>query len=273
MSDARNTADEPRVINPLADRLAAGELGLCMMLQQCRSVEIAIAARRCGYDAINIDLEHSTIGIETASQIAVACLLAGVTPLVRVPDADSPDLVRMIDAGCLGVIVPNVEDAGQAGRVARACRFAPRGHRAVTANWPQIGYRAFPAEKIRAALDASMTVVAMIESPLGVANCEEIAATDGIDIVQLGCNDFCASIGVPGQLRDARVEEAMDRILAACARHGKVAGVGGLRTAPDLSAHFIRKGVRYIAAGNEWNFMMNAASQAAAELRGVNLLA
>lgn len=257
----------PVVPNLLAERLRQGQLGLVMMVQQSRSVEIALAARRCGYDALNIDLEHSSLSVETASQIAVACLLAGVTPLVRVSDARSPDLARMIDAGCLGVIVPHVEDAADARAAVHACKFAPLGRRSVTANYSQLGYRSYPAAQVRSAINDAMTIVAMIESPQGVEQCESIAAVEGVDVLQLGCNDFCDALGIPGGLREPRVAEAMDRVIAACSRHGKVAGFGGLRTAPDLAAQFVAKGARYVAVGNEWNFMMSAAEQAAHALR------
>ncbi len=193
--------------------------------------------------------------------------LAGVTPLVRVPTPNSPGLARMIDAGCLGAVVLHVESADGARLAVDSCKFAPPGRRGVTANWPQLGYRNHPPAQIRAAINDAMTVIAMIESPEGLERCEEIAAVDGIDIVQLGCNDFCDALGVPGQLRDPRVEEAMSRVIAACAKYGKVAGVGGLRSDPALTAQFDRAGVRYIAASNEWNSMRAAAAQAAQELR------
>jgi 2-keto-3-deoxy-L-rhamnonate aldolase RhmA len=257
----------PPIVNRLKQRLAAGDLVLSMMVQQARSGHIALAAEACGYDALTVDLEHSPLTTETACDILLACLNTGITPLVRVSGAEAPELARLLDAGALGVILPHCETAEDAERIVRACRFPPAGTRSVAPNWPQLGYRLMPAAAARAALDASMSVIAMIETQQGVDNADAIAAVEGVDVVQLGCNDFCDSMGVPGALRDPRVADAMTRIIAACRRHGKAAGIGGTRTDPALTKDFIRAGVRYVAAGNEWSFMLGAMRAGAEDMR------
>jgi 2-keto-3-deoxy-L-rhamnonate aldolase RhmA len=265
------TASAPVIVNRVKQKLAAGDIVLSMLVQQARSGHIALAAEACVYDALTVDLEHSPLSTETACDILLACLMAGITPLVRVAGANSLELGRLLDAGALGVILTHCETAEDAESLVRACRFPPAGVRSVAPNWPQLGYRRMAAPAARAALDASMAIIAMIETPAGVHQAEAIAAVDGVDVLQLGCNDFCDSIGVPGALRDPRVTDAMTRIVNACRKHGKAAGVGGTRTDVALTQSFIRAGVRYVAAGNEWSFMLGAIHAGAAELRAVNV--
>src|SRR5207253_2927187 len=77
-------------------------------------------------------------------------------------------------------------------------------------------------------VNSETLVVVMIESPHGVANCEEIAAVPGIDALLIGTNDLCFEMGIPGQFNDPRVAEAYKRVIAACRKHGRFPGMGGM---------------------------------------------
>jgi 2-keto-3-deoxy-L-rhamnonate aldolase RhmA len=90
-------SDFPLLRNPLAQTLAAGGLGVALIVQKVASVDIALAARSCGCDAISLDLEHSVIPESAAAQICVTALYAGVTPLVRVPSLDGHYANRLLD--------------------------------------------------------------------------------------------------------------------------------------------------------------------------------
>lgn len=75
----------PTVPNHARLRLEQGKLSLGMGLRQARTVDIAEIARLCGFDWLFIDMEHNSMGVDTAARIAAAALAAGITPLVRVP--------------------------------------------------------------------------------------------------------------------------------------------------------------------------------------------
>lgn len=259
------------VRNPLAETLRAGGLGLSMIIKQVQSVDIAVAASSCGYDAINVDLEHSVIPESAAAQICVAALQLGITPLVRIPSHDGYYANRLLDAGALGIVAPHVNTAEQARQIVRACRFAPLGERSVAGNWPQLGYRAWPAEQARAALEAATTVIVMLETPEAVANADAIAAVPGVDILHVGSTDLCDALGVPGQYGHPEIERCFERVLAACRAHGKVAGAGGLGSAPQVVEKLVQRGVRFVTVGNEWAFMLAAARQRAEAMRRIRL--
>ena len=117
--------------NSMKQRLAAGELVLCMNLRLARTVDIAMVAKAGGYDALYVDMQHAPYSIETTSTICAAALGIGITPLVRVPSHDGHWMSRVLDGGAQGVIVPDLESRAQGEAVVRHCRFPPVGRRSV----------------------------------------------------------------------------------------------------------------------------------------------
>src|SRR5436853_7829643 len=109
--------------NHMKQKLAAGELVLCMNLRLARSVDIAMVAKAGGYDALYVDMEHSPYSIETTATICAAALGIGITPLVRVLSHDAHWSSRVLDGGAQGVIVPHVDNRVQAEAVIRNRRF------------------------------------------------------------------------------------------------------------------------------------------------------
>jgi 2-keto-3-deoxy-L-rhamnonate aldolase RhmA len=257
--------------NPLAATLKAGRLGLAMIVKQARSPDIALAAKTCGYDAVYVDLEHSVIPESDAAAICLTALNVGITPLVRVPSHEAHYANRILNAGALGIVAPHVETAEEARHIVDACRFAPLGTRSVANSWPHFAYAAMPAGEVRAVLNANTTVVVMLETPAAVARAAEIAAVPGVDILHIGSSDLCDALGIPGQFGHPELEKAYRKVIDACRAHGKVAGVGGMGGAPEVAKKIIGMGVRFITAGNEWAFMMQAARQRAAMLRELPL--
>lgn len=267
MSTDANPA--PVVRNPLMEALRSGRLGLQMFVRQVASVDIAVAAHSCGFDALTIDLEHGLVSESAAAQICVTALGVGITPLVRVPNLDAHYANRLLDAGALGIVAPHVENADQARAVVDACRFMPQGRRSVGYGWPHLGFRAYAPEVERRAIDAATTVVVMLETPQAIERADEIAAVPGVDIVHVGSVDLCEAMGMPGRFTDPALLGCYARLTRACQRHGKFAGAGGLSGNPDVLRQVLQMGVRYVSAGNEWDFMLAAARQRCGQLRAL----
>jgi 2-keto-3-deoxy-L-rhamnonate aldolase RhmA len=110
-------------------------------------------------------------------------------------------------------------------------------------------------------------VTGMIESVTAVENVEEIASVDGIDMLLVGTNDLCNSLGVPGQLDHSSVRDAYVHVAAVCRAKGKHLGVGGLNSRPDIAKEMIAMGARYVSAGSDTGFLMSAAAAAAKVFR------
>lgn len=214
--------------NPFLDRLRAGELTLMLGIRGSRTTEVIQVAHAAGYHAVMVDLEHSAMSTDVAATLCVAADSVGLTPIVRIPEREYGMIGRLLDGGAHGIVAPRIETVEEAGLVARACRFPPRGQRSQTNMVPQLGMRPTPARELNPALDAGVVVQILLETPAGIANADAIAALDGVDILAIGANDFTAELGVPGQYDDPRVREAVATVAEACRRHGKLLMLGGI---------------------------------------------
>jgi 2-keto-3-deoxy-L-rhamnonate aldolase RhmA len=257
-------------INRTKARLMAGELALGMGLRQARTVDIATVAGTCGFDWLFIDTEHNSMSIDTACQIAMAAIATGVTPIVRVPGHEHYHCARALDNGALGVVVPHVDTAEQARRIADFCRYPPVGHRSIAGNMPGLGFAAMPVGEATRRMNDENLVVVMLETPQAIDNADAIAAVPGIDVLLVGTNDLCAEMGIHGQFADPRVAAAYEKVIAACRKHGKHPGMGGVYD-PQLMPKYVGMGMRFVLAGNDLAFLMAGAKERAAMLRGVAL--
>ena len=257
-------------INRTKARLKAGGLALGMGLRQARTVDIATIAGTCGFDWLFIDTEHNSMSIDTACQIAMAAIATGVTPIVRVPGHQHYHCARALDNGALGVVVPHVDTAEEAQAVANACKYPPVGHRSIAGNMPGLGFAGVPVGEATRRMNDETLVVVMLESPRAIENADKIAAVNGIDSLLIGTNDLCAEMGIHGDFGNAHVSQAYEKVIAACARHGKYPGMGGVYD-PKLMERYIRMGMRFVLSGNDLAFLMAGARERAAMLRAINL--
>ena len=215
-------------MNAFLNRLRGGELVLMLAIRSSRTAGVVRIAKSTGYHAVMVDLEHSTMPLDVAAALCATAGDLGLFPFVRVREREYGALGPLLDCGAQGIIAPRVETAAEAATVARACRFAPRGQRSQLGTVPQAGMRPTPAATLNPVLNDATVVQILIETPAGVANAEEIAAVDGVDMLGFGANDFTAELGVPGEYDDPRVTEAIAALGAAGARHGKPLMVGGI---------------------------------------------
>jgi 2-keto-3-deoxy-L-rhamnonate aldolase RhmA len=254
------------LVNPAKERLKLGRLAVGIGVRGVRGVEVARVMKTAGFDWLFIDLEHGATSTETAYQICVAALDAGIAPLVRVPHGELAMGTRCLDAGALGLVIPHVDTAEQARAMVDAFRFAPLGHRSIGGAYPQFGFASVPAKDVVTELNDATLLVAMIETPRAVENADQIAAVQGIDALLMGTNDLCLEMGIPGQLDHPQVVGAMGTVIAACRKHGKWPGLGGVY-ARQLMKPYIDRGMRLILAGNDISLLLAAAQEQASFVR------
>ncbi len=256
----------PAIVNLAKQRLQAGELAVGIGVRVVRGVEVARIMKSAGFDWLFIDLEHGQTSVETAFQISVAALDAGVAPLVRVPNGELRMATRCLDGGALGIVMPHVDTAEEARALVDACRFPQIGHRSIAGGYPQFGFAAKPAVEAMPAMNDATLLVVMLETPRAIENAAAIAAVPGIDVLLIGTNDLSLEMGIPGQLSHERVVAAYEKVVAACKAHGKWAGMGGVYT-KDLLQRYIGMGVRMILAGNDLSLLMSAGQDQASFVR------
>lgn len=197
-----------------------------------------------GWDFIVFDGEHGTLEPRECENLVRSAELLDVTPMVRVP-ANQPHLIlRLLDTGVQGCHVPWIRDAADADAAVRAVKYEPRGERGL-ANARAAGYgqRSSLGEYVRKANEETLVVV-QVETASAVAQVDEIAAVDGVDVVFLGPADLSQSLGVPGEMRHPIVLEHLERVAEATLAAGKALGV----IVPDAEAAraWIERGATYV---------------------------
>ncbi|MCY4592344.1 MAG: aldolase/citrate lyase family protein [Alphaproteobacteria bacterium] len=254
------------VTNVMMDKLEAGELAIGIGLRQARTVDIGKAMKAAGFDWLFIDMEHNTMDLDTAVQISVAAQSAGIAPIVRVPGFQHFHASRALDGGAQGIVVPHVDTIETAREMVANCKYPPLGHRSVQGAQPVLGFETRPVAEATAAVNAATALVVMLETPEAIANADGIAAVPGIDALLIGTNDLCMEMGIPGEIGHPDVVEAYRTVVAACAAHGKHAGMGGVYD-PPLMRTYIGMGARLVLGGNDLSLLMAAGRERVAALR------
>jgi 2-keto-3-deoxy-L-rhamnonate aldolase RhmA len=252
--------------NAARERLDAGEMALGVILRQARTVDIAPVMKACGFDWLFLDLEHNSMDLDTAVQIAVAALGAGIAPVARVPAGQLWMATRFLDGGGLGIVVPHVDTPEEARKIAQALRYPPVGHRSVAGGLPHFGYQKLGLAETCDGINAETLVIVMLETPTAIANADAIAAVPGIDSLLIGTNDLAMELGIPGGFGDERIVAAYQAVCDACKSHGKFAGVGGISD-DTLLRKYIQMGVRVVLPGSDLSFLQVAATERAATMR------
>jgi 4-hydroxy-2-oxoheptanedioate aldolase len=255
------------VSNRARQRLAAGELAIGVGVRLARTIEIGKLMRGCGYDWLLLDLEHGTISLDSAAQISIAALDAGIAPIVRVPQDQYAMAARAIDGGALGIIMPHVDTAEQAACAVRHLKYPPLGHLSAGGAMPQNGFKPVRGADAAASMNETVLLAVMLETPAAIANAEAIAAVQGIDIVMIGTNDLMLEMGIGGNPDHDEISKAYDGLIAACSRHRKWAGMGGVHRDESM-ARYIRLGAQFILTTNDLALLVAQATHRENLIRG-----
>lgn len=258
-----------RLENSALNRMEAGEVSLGVGLRHARTVDIVQIMNVCGFDWLFIDLEHSPMTLDTAAQISMAALGGGIAPIIRIPIGDYAVGTRLLDAGALGIVHPHIENAAEARELVDAMCFPPLGHRGVGGAIAQFGYRQVNLGEAVVELNRATLISVMLETPEAIARADEIAAVDGVDVVMIGTNDLAMALGHPGEFGHPEVVSAYETVAAACKRHGKWCGSGGVYDL-ELVRRYVGMGVRFLLAAGDSGLMIAAGSARVGSLREID---
>jgi 2-keto-3-deoxy-L-rhamnonate aldolase RhmA len=236
--------------NPLKRKLAAGETIAGLMCFEFSTSGIARLAAAAGADFVLFDMEHTGWSIETLRQLLATTRGSGVTPLVRVSEAQRHLVSRPLDLGALGLMLPMTESAEQARRLVEFARFPPDGSRGVGVYYPDDMPDGLAASLALA--NREQLLIVQIESVAGVEAAAEIAAVDGIDLVWIGHFDLTTSLGVPGQMGHPLHRAAVEQVFAGAAAAGKPVGV--LATSIEDARQLLAEGYRALVYGDSMLF-------------------
>lgn len=216
-------------------------LGIFIVIPSPALVEIAGHA---GFDFVILDTEHGSAGPESLEHMVRAAEAAGTTPVVRVTANDRGLILRALDAGALGLLVPHVVSAGDAEAAVGAARYPPGGARGLstTARAGRYSFRGVTDHIERS--NREIVVAVQIEDAAAVAHAEAIAAVPGVDVLFVGPSDLSLSMGYPGQADHPAVQRAVDRIFKAAERSHREVGWFARDVAGATAMH--ARGARFL---------------------------
>ncbi|KAH9884234.1 HpcH/HpaI aldolase [Xylariomycetidae sp. FL2044] len=242
------------------------------------STEMPLVAKRAGYSAILMNLEHMAMSMETMKDVAVSCLNVGITPMVVVPTCASEWISRCLDSGAQAIIVPHVNNVEQAKLCVNASKFPPVGHRSVTMVTAMTQYTtSLSYAAIGEVVNDEVMIMPMIETQEGVENVEAIAAVPGIDALLIGCADLCMELGIPGQYDSELFRSTVAKIADAAKKASTdgrqvFVGLGGLEPRPDLLEEFAKKhpSIRFAMAGRDLALLLAGMTKQAAAMNEIS---
>ena len=259
--------DSETAVRPSAMRrkVLSGETVAGAMIFEFFAPGMPQVLKSAGCEFALFDMEHSGLGFETLKMLAAGCRGVGIEPLVRVPRSEYHFMARALDVGAHGVMVPMVESAQEARRIAEATHYPPVGRRGAAFGVAQDDYSGGDVRAKLAALTARTLVIAQIESERGLAELEAIASTPGIDVLWLGHFDLTNFLGIPAEFESAKYLDAVQAIVAAARRYGK--GLGFMAADANWAQRYRKLGFNMIAAGLDSSLLQSAVRATLAPLR------
>ena len=228
-------------------RVLGGELVIGTWLNLGSNISAEIAAQS-GFDWLLIDLEHGSGNeADLVSQLQAVDTTETVS-IVRIAWNETPRFKRTLDMGAGGIMIPYVSTADEARQAVSAMRYPPQGVRGAARFHRANGYGQ-QFESYFAEANEKLLTVVQIETAEAVANAEEIAAVEGVDVLFIGPLDLSVSLGIMGQMQHPEFRAAAKRVIDACKAHGKSPGI--LLPGADMIPAAVDDGYRFLAAGSD----------------------
>lgn len=207
----------------LLEKLKAGKrvFGTWSMTGSATVVEVIGIT---GLDFVILDMEHGSMSFETVENLVRAAECTNCQPIVRVADAGEATILRALETGSQGIMVPHISTAEEARRIVSACRYAPEGSRGLS---PYTRSHGYSHENIAESLqknNENTFVGILVEGEEGIRNIESIADVQGLDLIYTGIYDISQSIGLSGQLNHPKVMEIQKKCVRAVKEKGVAAG-------------------------------------------------
>jgi 4-hydroxy-2-oxoheptanedioate aldolase len=241
--------------NKLKEALKNGEtkFGTFSILNSEEIVEIIGLS---GFDFVIIDTEHGPGSIESSIGLIRAAESKGITPIIRVTEPSVTTILRSLDIGSHGILVPQVNDKETAENIVKSAKYYPVGNRGVAfARSADYGNGNDTKEYFKMSNEETM-IIAQCESKEGLENLEEIIKVPEVDAIFFGPFDMSQSLGIPGQLTSKQIEDVAEKILKVCKDNGKAAGI--FVADGEQAKKRAEQGFQFIGLGMESMLICNA---------------
>ena len=217
-----------------------------------------------GWDSLTVDMQHGPVGYDVALTLLQALSSSEVTPLARVPWNEPGIIMKMLDAGCYGIICPMINSAEEAQRFVGACRYPPKGYRSFGPT--RVSF--YAGSDYGQHANDTVIALAMIETGQAIENLDAILDTPGLDGVYVGPADLSQSLGYQERvdLKHPDLVAILEQIQQGCERRGLIAGIHVGST--DYARHIIGKGYRFVTILSDGRLLATAAKQAVDAVKG-----
>ena len=254
------------LVKNLRHRMAAGHTALGTFVVELRTPAVARFLQQGDFDFMLIDTEHGQFDPGQVGAHINAGKRWGVCPLVRVSAPDRGEIMRALDGGAEGIMVPMCQSLEDAHRAVEFSKYPPVGQRGAHFVRPHTEF-APPADlgEYMERSNSELLTIVQIETSAAVERVDEIAAVDGIDMLYMGPGDLSVALGVPGQVMHPKVLAAAAEIGRACERHGKIAG--SHFTHPDALPELHGRGIRFVGFGAVVRMVQQSVVEAGAAAR------
>ena len=218
------------------------------------------------FDAIWICLEHKRIDPAAIYALIQACRLGGADALFRVKPANYTDVLWLLESGARGLMLPRVRGVEEVRTLVDAMKFAPLGRRGCDPVHAEANFGRTPLAEYVTEANRENFLLVQIEEPEVVEHIDAIAALPGVDVLFVGPGDLSMGLGTTanGGAEHPEVQAVITRVVQACERHGKYAGIP---CAPEQVARYRQLGFRFFNVFSDYRGVFNAARQALATAR------
>lgn len=178
-----------------------------------------------GYDFAIIDMEHSTLSLESMENMLRAAQCAQITSIVRTPKDDYGTILRVLDAGADAIMVPHLMTKEQGESIVNMAKYRPVGKRGLDGSTRAARYGVTPFTQHIRQQNEHVTVIGMIEDAEALHNLDELLRIDGLDLLFLGPADLAASLGFQEDFNHPLVWEAIQEIFSKAQAVGMKVGI------------------------------------------------
>ena len=254
--------------NPMRAGVERGEVQIGTWVTLVRNPALLALLKAAGLDFARVDMEHTSLSIETIADMGVLARALDFPIAVRPPKANREWITRLLDVGVWNLHCPQVESAEHAAEIVAASRYAPMGLRGNGGLSAATDFeRAGTDTERRAFANTQVFVTVMLETAGAFDHLEAIAAMPGIDALTLGPSDLAQDLGVYGTPDQARVlDEKRNLILAAAKKHGKTCAM--LVSSAAQARQWKEAGALLLAYSSDADVLQGGFSRAMAEIKG-----
>ncbi len=218
-----------------------------------------------GYDFVMIDCEHGPSDLDQVEHMVRAAESFGITPIARIPNHHESTILRYLDRGLQGIIVPHVNTGEEAAAVARAARYHPEGYRGMGGGRAQDYGIGVSRDEATAWVNSQVLVIPMVEDVEAVGNLDDILAVPGADVLHVAASDLGQSLGNPGV---PEVRRVMGEVIPRVRAGGKNCGVGGNNPADTAGvAEFVKLGANFVTV-SAWGLLRIGAEDFLRNVKG-----